>query len=84
MDKDVKNLAAMFERKATISKKPSEMKEEKEKPKVGKLATPSIFNAKPKDDKKDPPLSARKQTIAAPASAKKDVNELKNVFEQRR
>ena len=53
--KDVKNLAAMFERKATLTKKPSEMKnnEEKEKPQVGKLSTPAIFGAKPKDDKKD-------------------------------
>ena len=49
--KDVKNLAAMFERKATLTKKPSEMKEQQpEKPKVEKLATPSIFGAKPKDD----------------------------------
>ena len=62
MSKDVKNMAAMFEKRNTITQKPRDAGQlssrGEERPKIEKLKTPSIFGAKPKDEL---PMSVRKQ-----------------------
>ena len=75
---NVKDLAAMFEKKKTIVEKP---KEQNEKPAIGKLQTPSIFGAKPKETKE--PLRKHTMAVGSQSSQSRDVGQLKNAFEKR-
>ena len=81
-NKDVKSLAAMFEKRNTVAFKPKEKEsvsaQGQDKPKVGKLQISSIFGSK---KAADPP---KKAEPVASSQSSKDAGTLKNTFEPKK